>query len=62
MNWDAKPPKDINCAMKAIRSHREVGRIMGISRSTVFYIEKSALNKIYKRMRLIEKRGECGCE
>jgi len=64
MNWALKPPKDIADAMKPIRSQTECGRIMGISRSAVHYIEKSALAKISQKMRLIYKEEilfERGC-
>jgi DNA-directed RNA polymerase sigma subunit (sigma70/sigma32) len=41
---------DLVKAMKAIRSERDVARILGISRSRVFQIERSALRKVCDRL------------
>jgi hypothetical protein len=42
-------------ALPSVRSHRQVAKLMGISRSSVFYIEKTALLKIARQMRALEK-------
>lgn len=42
----ATATRDLANALGPIRSHRTVARMMGLSRSTVFYAEKTALRKI----------------
>jgi hypothetical protein len=53
IDWGAKtaPSRQLMKYLPAIRGVREVAKIMGVSRGTVFYAEKSALNKIVKEMR-----------
>lgn len=41
---------DLVQALRPIRSHREVARMLGISRGSVFFIERIALEKIRRRL------------
>lgn len=36
--------------LTAIRSYREVGEILGIADTTVYYLEQKALKKLRKRL------------
>jgi hypothetical protein len=57
-NWNGGNTAEILpavAALKPIRTAKEVGKILNISRSAVFYIEKTALTKIVRTLRKIDK-------
>lgn len=45
----------LSAALKPVRSCEEVGRMMGVSATTVAKLEKSALLKIIRYMALLEQ-------
>jgi len=45
-----RPAQDLLDMLKPVRGLRQVGRMLGITRSAVFYIERRALLKVRQRM------------
>jgi hypothetical protein len=49
--------RELRKILPPLRSIREVAKMMGLSHGAVFYIEKSALNKIVKELRAFYEKG-----
>lgn len=55
MKYATRSSTELMKFLKPIRTVREVAKIMGVSRGTIFFTEKAALNKICVAMKEFAK-------